>query len=229
MKRLLPLCLAALFMASLASAQYTPHYEFFVGGSDLFMHGNGSEVADMLGISQVQLQPHNINLDMPGWNVSFGENANQIWGLEMNAAGYYRSPAVNFLFPATQLVSPTPDFNMHVPLATQYQAYLMGPKFTLRRTARMTIFAHVPVGVALINTRLNESAVVASDFHVLPAGKVNSDSSFAMSPGFGVDFRLSPKVMFRPVQIDYLMSHLFGSRQDSFRYSAGVNLTFGEK
>jgi hypothetical protein len=35
--------------------------------------------------------------------------------------------------------------------------------------------------------------------------------------------------MIRPFQLDYLMTHVYGERQDNARVSAGLNFTFGEK
>lgn len=229
MKSLLVLCVAALSAGSLMRAQDTPHYEFFVGGSLLHVHGDGDEVGNMLNLSDVTYQPHDINLNLPGWEVTFAENANRYWGLEVDANGFYGSSDASFLFPASQLVSPTPNFNLKVPVSTQYAAYLFGPRFTIYQSKRMTIFAHLPIGVARVGESVSESAVVASTLKVLPSGSIGSSAGFALSPGFGVDYRVSPMMTLRPVQIDYLLSEVFGTRQNNLRYSAGVNFTFGEK
>ena len=52
-----------------------------------------------------------------------------------------------------------------------------------------------------------------------------------MAFGGGVDIPISKVFQFRPVEIDYLMTDFTNqfnnSSQHNFRYSAGVNFTFG--
>jgi hypothetical protein len=40
---------------------------------------------------------------------------------------------------------------------------------------------------------------------------------------------MNERLSIRPIQVDYLMSHVFGERQDNARVSAGLNFTLGHK
>jgi opacity protein-like surface antigen len=58
-------------------------------------------------------------------------------------------------------------------------------------------------------------------------------SGFAMTAGGGLDVKVSKHVSIRPVQAEYLLTRLqpFGDfskvTQNNFRYSAGINFTYG--
>jgi hypothetical protein len=60
-------------------------------------------------------------------------------------------------------------------------------------------------------------------------------NAFAMAVGGGFDIRINKHISFRPFQMDYLLSRFGNSlipggnhNQNNFRYSAGINLTFGD-
>jgi hypothetical protein len=225
----LSLCAAMLAVAGLAYAQETPHYEFFVGGSYVFEHGNGSELTKLFNFSGVQFQQHNLNFQQLGWEATLVENANRWLGGEFDFGGFYGTPSAGFLYPASELVSPNPDFSKKVPIILRQQSILFGPRLTWRRPGPLVLFAHMPIGIAYANASLSQSAVVATNFQVLPVGTIKSDSGLAISPGIGADLRLNGRMMVRVIQVDYLMTHVFATRQDNVRVSAGLNLTFGQK
>lgn len=229
MKQLLLVCLATLSLSYVAAAQDTPHYEVFAGGSYLRVHASGEELGQLLNVPELQFSPHNQNFNLYGWDASVTENVNNWFGAELDASGFYGSPAAGFLYPASQLVSPSPNFSQKVAVVSRTQTFMFGPKLSWRRSHRAVFFAHLPVGVGYANTSLNQEAVVASNFSVLPTGTLRSSTGLALAPGVGVDVRVNEKVMVRALQVDYLMTHFFGERQDNARVSAGVNLTFGEK
>lgn len=68
------------------------------------------------------------------------------------------------------------------------------------------------------------------------ATNINSSSNaFVMAVGGGLDVRINKTVSIRPFQMDYLLSRFGNSlipggnqNQNNFRFSAGINLTFGE-
>jgi hypothetical protein len=229
MKISLLVCATALSIASIGAAQDTPQYEIFAGGSYLRVHASGAELTQLLGLSPLQYQQHNFNLNLYGWDGSFTENINRWIGGELDASGFYGTPGASFIYPATELLSRSPNFAKPVPVVTLYQTFMFGPRLSWRKGGRLVFFAHCPVGIAYVNTSLNEAAVVASNFRNLPAGTIKSSSGFAISPGIGIDVRLNGRLMIRPIQLDYLMTHVFGERQDNARVSAGVNVTFGHR
>jgi hypothetical protein len=60
-------------------------------------------------------------------------------------------------------------------------------------------------------------------------------NAFAMAVGGGLDIRMNKHLSIRPFQMDYLLTRFGNSlipggnhNQNNFRYSAGINLTFGE-
>jgi hypothetical protein len=218
----------ALLTALASFAQDTPHYEIFVGGSYLRVHGGGSELSQLLNLSPVQYEPHNINLNLYGWEGTVIENVNHWLGGEVDAGGFYGTPNAGFVYPASELLSASPNFSRTVPVITRDQTVLFGPRFSLRKHG-MVFFAHVPAGIANVNTGLNEPAVIASNFKQLTTGTIKSSTGFAISPGVGMDVRINSLVSIRILQVDYLMTHAFAERQDNFRISAGINFTLGEK
>jgi hypothetical protein len=230
MSKALLLCVAVFSVSSIASAQETPHYEFFVGGSATFVHANGSELTQLLNLPAIQYQPHSINLELVGWEATVVENVNKWLGGEVDASGFYGSPIAGFLYPSSELVSPSPNFSKTVPIILRIQNFLFGPRVTWRRAgSKFVFFAHLPLGVAYSNASLSSAAVIASNFKVLPAGTIKSSMGPAISPGVGLDIRFSHALMIRPIQVDYLITHVFGQRQDNARVSAGLNFVFGEK
>ena len=57
-----------------------------------------------------------------------------------------------------------------------------------------------------------------------------TENNFAMTAGGGIDFKLSEHVFIRPVQAEYFMTKIpdgLNSRQNNFRFSAGVVFRFG--
>ena len=69
-------------------------------------------------------------------------------------------------------------------------------------------------------------------------GKVTSGSGdnngFAMAIGGGIDFKVSPHISLRPVEVDYLLTRFtanhvanYTANQNNFRYSAGLVFAFG--
>ena len=68
-----------------------------------------------------------------------------------------------------------------------------------------------------------------------PAGTrlYGSQNAFAMAAGGGLDIRLNKYVSLRPAGLDYFLTRMQNpasmqdNNQNHFRYSAGINFTFG--
>jgi len=105
--------------------------------------------------------------------------------------------------------------------------YLFGPQVKFR-TQKFQPFAHLLFGAAHSNVygNLTKACQLSCTTSGAPAG-----DAFAMAFGGGVDIPISKVFQFRPVEIDYLMTDFTNqfnnSSQHNFRYSAGVNFTFG--
>ena len=73
---------------------------------------------------------------------------------------------------------------------------------------------------------------------IIPNGaniRFNRESSgFAMTAGGGLDIKINKHVYFRPIQAEYFLTRLspigaFGTtNRNNFRYSVGVNFSYGE-
>ena len=95
--------------------------------------------------------------------------------------------------------------------------YMAGPKFTYR-TRRFSPFAEVLVGGARAG-----SGVFAT---------TNSHTALATAFGVGLDWNYRDRFSIRPVQVDYLLTHLpqitngNTQTQNNMRYSAGIVFHF---
>jgi opacity protein-like surface antigen len=95
--------------------------------------------------------------------------------------------------------------------------YLFGPRVSYHRFGRITPFGQVLFGAAHANSSV--------------FGTANSENSFAMSVGGGVDYRLYHHLAIRPFQVDYLMTRLgvrtMGTQtQNNLRVSTGIVFRF---
>jgi hypothetical protein len=95
-------------------------------------------------------------------------------------------------------------------------AYLFGPRVNLRHD-KITPFAQALFG-----------GIATTD----GIGVSGPQNNFAMAAGSGIDFKISPYVSVRPIQIEYLMTRLpngLNNREDNLRLGAGIILHLGRK
>ena len=105
--------------------------------------------------------------------------------------------------------------------------YLFGPQIKFR-SPRFQPFGHLLLGGAHSNVYANLTRACAGS---CVTGGSPAGNAFALAIGGGIDIPISKSFQFRPVEIDYLMTRFTNqfnnSSQNNFRYSAGVNFTFG--
>lgn len=98
---------------------------------------------------------------------------------------------------------------------TRVHTFVFGPQVSL--PGKVSPFAHALFGVA------KES----QDTPTNPAFfSLGSDLSFATALGVGIDVKAVRFISIRLVQVDYLRTHLHGTRQNQPRVSAGIVLHF---
>ena len=106
--------------------------------------------------------------------------------------------------------------------------YMFGPQIKFR-TPKFQPFGQWQLGAAHSNVYANLTK--ACQLSCTTSGSP-ADNAFAMAIGGGIDIPINKSSQFRPVKIDYLMTRFTkqfnNSSQNNFRYSAGVNSTFGE-
>ena len=126
-------------------------------------------------------------LNLHGGSVSLAGNINQWFGVVGDYGLYHTQP------------SGLGGVNFHT--------FMAGPRFSYRRSDRVTPFAQVLVGA----------------FHGLDT------TGFSMSTGGGVDVKLSEHVAIRPVQVEYLLLRAQGDSLHCARLSAGIVFRFGSR
>ena len=129
--------------------------------------------------------------------------------------------------------------------------YLFGPRVSYRNKSHFTPYAQILFGGATRAVSRKLDVVTGSNIPVFPvvtphdlfpgadteitAQVSATQTAFAMAVGGGLDWKIAKHFSFRPVSVDYVLTHfpsfLTGnnSNQNSIRASAGIIFTFGEK
>lgn len=113
--------------------------------------------------------------------------------------------------------------------------FLLGPRVAVRRWSRITPYVQTLFG-GVYSTSSAAFPIMTQVTNILPGSNVrlvNQQTAFAMTAGGGLDIKINKHVSFRPFQAEYFLTRLHqfpvaGNRnQNNFRYSAGLNFTFG--
>jgi hypothetical protein len=208
------------FICSLAALTLLP----MIAGAQSSKKGTGSETPEVpkveipMGYSYLSVHPTKsqvTSFNMNGGGAGFVYNVSSLIGVKADFMGYTGSVTATGTSNAIK-VTPT--------LFT----YLFGPQFTVRKH-KVNYFAEALFGAG------HTSAAWAQAVH--PTGTTgtvyNSNNSFMMEYGGGVDFKVNPHVAIRPVEVDYLFGRYsangVSAQQNSFKYVAGINLMLGSK
>jgi hypothetical protein len=121
--------------------------------------------------------------------------------------------------------------------------YLAGPRVSFRRGSRFVPYVQTLFGGATAWQSLpvpNSAFVVppiVGGGVIVPNGATlrysRTTSGFAMTAGGGLDIKLNKHVYIRPIQAEYFLTRLqpIGNlsvvNRNNFRYSAGINFTYG--
>jgi hypothetical protein len=104
--------------------------------------------------------------------------------------------------------------------------YLFGPRFTLGKERRVSVFAQVLVG------GVHASAVTVANCSCTP---LPAQNALAMTGGGGVDIRLTHHIALRPIQAEYMLTRFAAipsgsnANQNDLRLSSGLVFRFGGK
>jgi hypothetical protein len=156
------------------------------------------------------------SLSLNGGGGALVVNVTPYFGIKMDLQGY-GSNTITWTNPAGG--SLTAQGNLFT--------YLFGPQIKFR-SPRFQPFAHILLGGAHSNVygNLTKACQLSCTTSGSPAG-----NAFALAIGGGIDIPITHSFQFRPAEIDYLMTRFTNqfnnSSQNNFRYSAGVNFTFG--
>jgi hypothetical protein len=201
---------AALLMGRTVFAQEYPKWEIPVDYT--YARGNGARI-----------KPFSLN----GGGGGIVYNFNRYFGIKGDLQGYGSTTRT---FNDLLIVNPNGTTTVLPSVSVQGNlfTYMGGPQLRLP-THTIKPFAEFLFGGAHTNTYTN--LIKTTGASVGP-----NNNAFAMAIGGGFDIRLSKTISLRPFQMDYLLTR-FGTsliqggapqNQNNFRYSAGINFTFGE-
>ena len=159
-----------------------------------------------------------------GWAVY---NISDYVGLKMDLQGY-GSNHTGFIF--------SPSTNLPAGAKGSVQGnlftYLFGPQVKIR-AYKWEPYFHLLLGGAHTNVYGNAfKTICQSVADQCRFSKAPAAETFSMALGGGIDLPLTKHIQFRPVEVDYLLTRFSNqftktNNQNTFRYCAGFNVTFG--
>jgi hypothetical protein len=126
---------------------------------------------------------------------------------------------------------------------TTTTSFLFGPRLSYGRSKRFDPYAHTLFGGTYGTTSIAQDSILVVNPGPTPSGGryKASQANFAMAIGGGLDVKLNNVVIFRPIQLDYLLTRFqtpsvvngqAGSanrNQHNLRYAVGFAFNFGAR
>ena len=211
MKPIYPVVLASILLLGTACAQEYPSAEI---GIDYSYARFGPSFPNSRG--------HSLN-GGGGWAVY---NMKPYAGIKMELQGY-GSNQTGFLMPPSTNFPVGAKGNIQGDLLT----YLFGPQVKIRAYQLQPYF-HLLFGGAHTNVYVNAFKSACQGGTACTFSKAPTTDAFAMAFGGGIDVPITKYIQFRPAEIDYLLTRFSNqftktNNQNTFRYCAGLNFTFG--
>jgi len=161
-------------------------------------------------------------------------NITDNFGLEAEFGGYHNGNVNNYQFDTSSF------------------SFLFGPRVSLGRSKKIDPYVHALFGGMYATTSIAESSILIPVQPIVGAGcsgtRCNaSQANFGMALGGGLDIRVAHHILFRPIQLDYMLTRFetpnflggnVGSgttgttsnkNQNYLRYSAGIAFEFGAR
>lgn len=198
--------LASLLIGASAYAQDVPKVEIPVGFSFVNVHPSIPQIT---------------SFNLFGGGGEFDVNFGQYFGIKADFMGYTQGTGLK-----NQIHDKFPDYTGSV--NGNVFTYMFGPQIK-KHTGNFQPFGEVLFGAmhtnayAQINDAINGTTTNAS----------NNNNGFAMAAGGGIDYKITPTISFRPVQVDYLLTRFTinnttkTNNQNNFRYFVGIDFTLG--
>ena len=137
-----------------------------------------------------------------GWNASVAGNVNKWFGVVADVSGHSGG------FDEVDVVE-----------RQRINSFLVGPRLSIRKHKRVTPFVHALFGPTRVRVRSTEDGETFTD----------SDTSFSMFLGGGLDIKVNDHIAIRAIQIEYGRASLFNETQHRGRLSVGIVFRFGKK
>jgi opacity protein-like surface antigen len=197
--------------------------------TETFNYTPAAEVFGGFSLHRTEFGTEMINA--PGFDFSFGYNMAKRLRLLADIGGQYHG---------------TSDFIAGAKVSTSNYQLLFGPELVMRNNTRVTPFVHGMVGWMTRHFNVPTGAQICNGFTCQDQKTtVISDSGLALAVGGGFDYALTPMISLRPIQFDYIRSHMdrndpnflvdtsvlppLNSWQKNYRFGVGVVLRLGEK
>jgi hypothetical protein len=154
-------------------------------------------------------------------------NINEYLGIKMDLQGF-NSNTFAWNIPVSTNFPSGGTFHASGNLFT----YMFGPQVKFR-SPRFEPFVSLLFGGAHSNAYANAfHALCVNPGSCVAVSGSPSGNGFAMSAGGGFDIPINKTISFRPAEVDWFLTKINnqfngGSPQNNFRYSAGVNFSFG--
>lgn len=146
------------------------------------------------------------SFNLNGWDASLSGYFNRYLGITSDFSGVYGTPSITI-----------PGFGS-TGINTHLYTYMFGPTLRVANPSPLQPFARVLIGGASLRGSVNIPVVGVS--------ASSSDDGFAWDFGGGVDYKFLPFIALRPIQIDFVQTHIGGNSQNHFRYALGAVLRF---
>jgi opacity protein-like surface antigen len=170
-----------------------------------------------LGYSYLNVHPTKsavTSFNMNGGGIGLVYNATPLIGIKFDFMGYTGKNSVT-------------TSNNGVAAGVDMFSYMFGPQFKFRHE-KVDYFAEALFGAAHSSAGFTQLVYVTGQ---PPTTVYNSNNSFAMEYGGGLDWKVSHHVSIRPVEVAYLFTRFstnnVSAQQNSFKYFAGVNFNLG--
>lgn len=197
----------SLLVTLTAVAQETPKFEVPVGFSFINVHPDLSPIT---------------SFNVFGGGGGFVYNIGPYLGIKADFNGYTQGSGLKSkLTDAGYTVG-----NLNGNLFT----YLFGPQFK-KHTGKFQPFGEALFGAAHTNLYAN----ILNTENGNGGSASSNNNAFAMEFGGGLDIPVTKTIQLRPVEVDYLYTRFgvngtsYVGNQNNFKYTAGINFTFGGK
>jgi outer membrane protein OmpA-like peptidoglycan-associated protein/opacity protein-like surface antigen len=190
--------------------------------------GNYTPRVDLfLGYSYWRAVPYSLSnriQSMNGGSASLAYNFNDHWGFVADFAGF-STDSLRFY------ASPGSTPSRVVDADAKAFSFLFGPRLSFRSHSRLTPFLQVLVGAA----HATDVTLKGCPVPIYACMPLPSETSFALTAGGGLDYRVSHRFALRLIQAEYLLTRFEdptspthdNAFQNNIRLSAGIVFRFG--
>lgn len=222
MKRFLFAALLVVMACGVAAAQDFPKVEIFGGYSLLRLGMSDSDLEDMVSSIEAEAPEGTVisastsKFMMKGFNTSAAFNVTPSFGIVADFR-YNRDDVLEF-------TADTGGSVVSGKMKLRDISFMAGPRLTLRKSERVTPFAHALVGFD--QWKLSGSATADGQTINLDTGTTSNGLGIAV--GGGLDVNVSDSVAIRLIQADYFLTRHESESWNNMNLAFGIVFQFGK-